>query len=84
MIYYKIEIEGHIFQVKRLSLTVPLFKVMHLDGFMEIYKNPSSGDLTTLFNSGSCKDIIPYQIGPEIEQYYRLFISLAFPVSGLI
>jgi len=79
MSYYKIEIEGIIFQVKRLSLTVPLFKVMHHDGFMEIYKNPSSGTWTTLFNSSTTNDTKAFQIGPEIENYYRLFILLAFP-----
>lgn len=84
MIYYTIEIEGIIFQVKRLSLTVPLFKVMHHDGFMEIYKNPSSGNWTTLFCSSSCKDILAFKIGPEIENYYRLFILLAFPSASPI
>jgi|GEM_PF-1901123 len=79
MIYYKIEIQGKIFQVKRLSLTVPLFKVMHLGGFMEIYKNPLSGSWSTLFTSELHTDILAFQIGPEIENYYRLFILLTFP-----
>lgn len=71
MIYYKIKIQHKIFQVKRLSYTVPLFKVLHDGGSIEIYRNHISGNWSTLFRSNSKDRISAGKIGPDIENFYK-------------
>jgi hypothetical protein len=77
MTYYKIENDDGVLQVKRLSLTVPLFKVIHSEGSMEIYRNISSGDWSTLFRSNPADQVSAFTIGPLIEQFYTQIISPA-------
>ncbi len=74
MNYYKIETHTAILQVKRLSLTLPLFKVIHSGGSMEIYRNLASGDWSTLFRSNPSDQLSAFIIGPLIEQFYTRVI----------
>jgi len=70
MIYYKISLYGENFQVKRLSPNIPLFRVVHKKGILEIYKNRSSGKWSVLFRSNPDDLISASFIGPEIENSY--------------
>lgn len=74
MTYYKIENEAMLLQVKKLSLTLPLFKVIHSGGSMEIYRNLTSGDWSTLFRSNPADQLPAFIIGPLIEQFYMQVI----------
>ncbi|MET4140596.1 hypothetical protein [Pedobacter sp. UYP1] len=70
MIYYKMSLYGENFQVKRLSPNIPLFRVVHRRGILEIYKNRSSGKWSVLFRSNPDDLISASFIGPEIENLY--------------
>ena len=70
MIYYQIQIHQEILQVKRLSLTVPLFKILHNEGSMEIYWNKFSGHWCTLFRSNPNDIHQAPAMGPDIERFY--------------
>ncbi|MBB5622611.1 hypothetical protein HDE69_003689 [Pedobacter cryoconitis] len=70
MIYYKISLYGENFQVKRLSPNIPLFRVVHRRGILEIYKNRSSGKWSVLFRSNPDDLTLASLIGPEIENSY--------------
>lgn len=71
MIYYKIEIDCQLMNVKRLSLAVPLFKVLHKLGAVEIYNNPVSGKWSTLYRSNPKDNLSAEIIGPQIRQFYQ-------------
>ncbi|AMQ01711.1 hypothetical protein AY601_4890 [Pedobacter cryoconitis] len=72
MIYYKMSLLGENFQVKRLSLHISLFRIVHRRGILEIYKNRSSGKWSVLFRSNPDDLISASFIGPEIENLYLL------------
>lgn len=78
MTYYTVEIDSEIFSVKRLSLAIPLFKVSHKRGFIEIYNNPVTGKWSTLFRSNPNVKISAEIIGPKIWQFYHSAYFLNF------
>jgi len=71
MIYYKIPVGFEIITVKRLSLTVGLFKIVHHNGTMEIYKNPLTGEWSVLSHSNPLENHSAPSIGPPIEAFYQ-------------
>lgn len=74
MTYYRIETHAAVLQVQKLSLTLPLFKVIHSEGSMEIYRNLTSGNWSTLFRSNPADQLSAFIIGPLIEQFYMQVI----------
>lgn len=71
MIYYKIPVGFEIITVKRLSLTVGLFKIVHSKGSMEIYKHPETGEWSILSHSNPSESHSAWLMGPSIEAFYK-------------
>lgn len=71
MIYYKIETDCQRIYVKRLSEHVPLFKVLHSHGAVEIYNNPVSEKWSILFRSNPKDTTSAETIGLKIKQFYQ-------------
>lgn len=82
MIYYKIKIDCELISVKRLSLNIPLFRVLHTNGAVEIYNNPVSGKWYTLFRSNPKDTLSAEYIGPKIKLFYQSkYLSDDLPVQ---
>jgi len=83
MIYYQIQVHQEILQVKRLSLTVPLFKILHAEGSMEIYRNKYSGHWSTLFRSNPNDNHSAPVMGPSIERFYSQILIPVYPFNTI-
>lgn len=71
MIYYKILAGFEIINVKRLSLTVGLFKVVHDYGSLEIYKNPVTEKWSILSHSNPLEKHSAWLMGQSIDALYE-------------